>query len=93
MKTFKDFLTDEKEPEVEQEINEHQLDESEVDFIELMKNNKHIHILVDEAAKVIMAKNGLTKQEVMDGLARQDKKLGAEFLKLISLGMKVTAGM
>lgn len=93
MKTFKDFLTEEKEPEVEQEINEHQLDESEVDFIELMKNNKHIHILVDEAAKVIMAKNGLTKQEVMDGLARQDKKLTAKFLKLISLGMKVTAGM
>ena len=89
MKNFKEFLNNEPQDIVEAE----DLNESEVDFIQLMQQNKHIKILVDEAAKVIMAKNNLTLDQVMDGLKRNDKKLGAEFLKLISLGMSVTAGM
>lgn len=63
------------------------LQESERDFISAMKGNKHLQIITDEAAKVIMQKNNLTKEQVLDGLKKGDKKLLDQFAKLIAVGL------
>lgn len=60
------------------------------DFINKLENSKHGIVIVQEAAKFIMAKNNCTMIDIINGVKNNDENLMAQFSKLVSMGLSLS---